>query len=391
MPAFDVDVAVVGASLGGACAALHLARSGVSVAIFDRSTFPRRKACGEGLSIQGLEELGRLGLTEHITALPHVPFYGFRFFERSKHSELVLRPHIHGIGIRRYDLDLVLVEACRKHGVPEYLGDEVQIVPEGDATFRILRSNTDIRARYLVLATGALSSLPQSLGVPTFTSSRSRCGLSVPLHHATPHLRSTVDIFIDSNIQACLTPIDKVSTTLSLFCSNALAHRLTTGQRPQLIRDVCNRLMVDAAPAENPINVSGLGRVHRKSVQGAVFVVGDALRQLDPIGGMGMTHALVTGRITAETLLHLVQSAPSTHPDSIARHVRELQHHTRALAGYTSLTYWSLSTSLGRTILGRQKEGSLAREVLLSMHRPSKLRTPSGLISTLLIQWAGLW
>lgn len=391
MLGIEVDVAVIGASLAGASAALHLAQSGVSVAVFDKSEFPRRKACGEGLSIQGLEELARLGLRDSVESLSHVPFYGFRFFEERKRSEILLRPHIHGVGVRRHDLDHVLVDACQQMGVPVRLGSEVLVTRAGTGGFRVRSGDSEVLARYVVLATGATSSLPQALGVTSFTTSRSRCGLSVPLRHPGPHRQTTVDIFVDPHVQACLTPIDESTTTLSLFCSNKLAHRLTPAQRPRLINEVCERLAIDAVPCASPINVSGLGRTYRQSVHDGAFVVGDAFRQLDPIGGMGMTHALVSGRITAQTLLQLVRTAPSSHREILARHARELHGKTRALAGYTSLTYWSLSTRLGRKTLGRQKEGGLAREVLLSMHRPSARWTPHGLISTLLIQWAGLW
>ncbi len=56
------DVAVIGASISGATAAGFLGREGIRVALIDRDEFPRRKACGEGVSDIALEALGRLGL-----------------------------------------------------------------------------------------------------------------------------------------------------------------------------------------------------------------------------------------------------------------------------------------------------------------------------------------
>lgn len=43
------DVAVVGGGPGGATCAYHLAKAGVKVALMDKMTFPRQKACGGGL------------------------------------------------------------------------------------------------------------------------------------------------------------------------------------------------------------------------------------------------------------------------------------------------------------------------------------------------------
>lgn len=390
MGATAVDVGVIGASLAGSATALYLARSGVSVAVFDKSTFPRRKTCGEGLSVQGLDELTRLGLAHRARGYSHVPFYGFRFFEPRHRSEIVLRPQIHGIGIRRFDLDNLLVSACRESNISVSLGSTIQ-VDTISGGFMVRAGQTPVRCRYLVLATGALSALPQSLGVPSFTTGRSRCGLSVELAHSQPHNHSTVDIYIDPGVQACLTPVDQVTSTLSLFCSNARAHHLRPAHRAELIRDVCRRFGINATPSDDVMTVSGLGRTYRSAVHGSAFIVGDALRQLDPIGGMGMTQAFVSARVTAQTILSMLHEPTSSQPRIIARHIRGIDRQLRALAGYTSLTYWSLSTPLGRSTLGRRKAGSLAREILLSMHRPSIKRSPAGIISNLLIQTAGLW
>jgi menaquinone-9 beta-reductase len=61
------DVVVVGAGPAGATAALLLARAGWSVAIVEKTRFPRRKVCGEFLSATSLPLLHELGVA--------VPFF----------------------------------------------------------------------------------------------------------------------------------------------------------------------------------------------------------------------------------------------------------------------------------------------------------------------------
>ena len=58
----DVDVAVVGAGPAGSAAALHLARAGRTVTVVDKATFPRDKACGDGLTAGALRELEQVGV-----------------------------------------------------------------------------------------------------------------------------------------------------------------------------------------------------------------------------------------------------------------------------------------------------------------------------------------
>jgi flavin-dependent dehydrogenase len=57
------DVLVVGAGPGGSVAATVLARAGARVALLDKATFPRDKACGDLVGPRGVQLLTDLGIT----------------------------------------------------------------------------------------------------------------------------------------------------------------------------------------------------------------------------------------------------------------------------------------------------------------------------------------
>src|SRR5581483_1671136 len=60
--AHEADVIVVGAGPAGSSAAYWLATAGLDVAVLEKTTFPREKVCGDGLTPRGTRALVELGI-----------------------------------------------------------------------------------------------------------------------------------------------------------------------------------------------------------------------------------------------------------------------------------------------------------------------------------------
>ena len=60
--ATEADVIVVGAGPAGSATAFHLAQAGLDVLLLEKTTFPREKVCGDGLTPRATKQLVKLGV-----------------------------------------------------------------------------------------------------------------------------------------------------------------------------------------------------------------------------------------------------------------------------------------------------------------------------------------
>ncbi len=120
MPPARFDVVVVGAGPAGSAAALVLARGGARVALVDKASFPRDKACGDLIGPRAARLLGDLGLE-----LPGPLPVGDLVVIGPSGGRALLRARSglsypgHGWALRRRELDRWLRQAALEAGAQE--------------------------------------------------------------------------------------------------------------------------------------------------------------------------------------------------------------------------------------------------------------------------------
>ena len=162
------DVVVVGAGPAGSAAAAWAARAGSDVLVIDSASFPRDKACGDGLTPRAVAELERLGLSDWLdTRIRH---RGLRMSGFGGEVEVDWPgPSFPSTGsaVARFELDDRIRKVAEDAGARMLLGTKAVAVHH-DSSRRVtsltLADGTEVGCRQLIVADGARSSLGRKLG-----------------------------------------------------------------------------------------------------------------------------------------------------------------------------------------------------------------------------------
>ena len=108
----QVDVLIVGGGPAGSTLAYYLAKSGLSIVIMDKETFPRQKVCAGWVTPAVMQEL-KIDLQDYARENLLQPIHGFRIGQLGQklvESEYDGDPVSYGI--RRIEFDNYLLQRC---------------------------------------------------------------------------------------------------------------------------------------------------------------------------------------------------------------------------------------------------------------------------------------
>lgn len=315
-PSFDVVVA--GAGPAGSATALRLATAGLRVALLDRATFPRDKACSEYMSPEGVRQLAALGVLGAVEDAGGRPIHGTTvvaprgarltgLFARAGH--VPFRPT--GLSVPRRILDEALLRAAAAAGaevmerttVTGLLGDGAAVagVAARDAAGR----RRDLRARVTVGADGLHSIVARRLGA------RRRGPLTrwafVAHVSEVPGLADTAELHVARDGYAGLNPLGRGIANVAVVVPAARA-AAARGRATGFFLEALDRFpgvrgRVRAERIVREVAVTGpFDSWARRVVAPGVLLVGDAADFFDPFTGEGIWAALHGAELAAATL-----------------------------------------------------------------------------------------
>lgn len=361
-------VVIVGASLGGCLAAHELARAGVPVVLLEKAIFPRRKACGEGLSARGVAALEAVGFSVRNRCLRWAELHGYRLVHRDRESILGCDEPI--LGIRRSLLDAALVEhVTRSPLVSLREGAAVKAVEREGDCFRILAGTDVLRSRSLIVADGAASATAARLGCRAARSAGRRVGASSAWRVVAGELQQRVQVFLFSQGEVYVTPTGEGSVNVSLLGDPQFVAALSSVEALSSWLSRQREMLGAAFEIESPALGSGpLNSFRRGAVVSGALLVGDACETFDPIGGMGMSHAVESGRLAAAALTRGLESgdlfgAAQWYEAAQRRAAKEMR-------GFTRMTAWMLGTGPGRAVMPLALASGVAKGFSRAAHSP---------------------
>jgi geranylgeranyl reductase family protein len=312
----SADLVVVGAGPAGSSAAAWAARAGREVLVIDAASFPRDKACGDGLTPRAVAEMRRLGLGGWLDG--RITHHGLRMSGFGADVEIPWPgrsfPPLSS-AVPRTELDerirLVAVDdgAKMKLGVKAV---DVQRDSTGRVSAVMLDSGEVVRCADLIVADGARSTLGRALGrewhKDTVYGVAIRGYIATPRHDEpwiTSHLelRSPAGEVLPG--YGWIFPLGTGEVNIGVGALATSKRPADAALRPLMSYYTSLRREEWGFSGEPRAGLSALlpmgGAV--SGVAGPNWMlIGDAAACVNPLNGEGIDYGLETGRLAAELL-----------------------------------------------------------------------------------------
>ncbi|SDS90779.1 geranylgeranyl reductase family protein [Microlunatus soli] len=322
--AIESDVIVVGAGPGGSAAATYLARSGLNVSLLEKTSFPREKVCGDGLTPRGTKQLIKLGIdisTENGWAHQR----GLRFWAGGRHWDLDW-PDLtdwpgYGVTRQRADFDQLLANNAVAAGAKLYeLANVTEpiISPDTDRITGVLtKDGRRFTAPLVVAADGNSTRISVAMGI----NRREKLPMGVAVRtyyksplHDSPYIESWPELWEGKPGESKLLPGYGWIFPLGDGTCNVGLGILNTSTAFGKVdyKQMLKVWMDNTPPAWGFTDENRVGRVlgaalpmafnRRPHYTRGLLLVGDAGGMVSPFNGEGIPYAMESAEMAAEAI-----------------------------------------------------------------------------------------
>jgi geranylgeranyl reductase family protein len=291
------DVAVIGSGPSGASAAFHLAKKGISTVIIEKETLPRYKTCGGGFVYRGRKELpfDISSVVEREFNVVDV-YLGKKMHFKTEREDPIITM------IMRDSFDNLIVEKATALGVTLLQNNKLKsIAYEGDKIL-LTTSQQSITAKFVIAADGALSPTAKMAGWKTDT------------RFLIPALEYEVKVS-DEEFQRHSNEVRFDMDAIPFGYAwnfpkkNHLSVGIASARRTKINLKKYYQEYVEHIGLKDIISETQHGFQipvsARKDgfVKNSVFLIGDAAGFADPVTAEGISNAIYSGVLAAESIV----------------------------------------------------------------------------------------
>jgi flavin-dependent dehydrogenase len=300
------DCAVVGGGLAGLCLAIQLADKGISVALFEKGTYPFHKVCGEYISMESWDFLTRLGLPLADMGLPRINQLGI-----SSEGGFMLDHELKmgGFGISRYSLDEKLSKLAEKKGVCVFQNCRVNHVKRDFDRYQLSTTKGDFISKVVCGSYGKYApGFVQAETVPKKPQAGSHY-IGVKYHIRNDLSLNRIELH---NFKNGYCGISKVDHDWYCLCyltaaSNLLENGKDIARMEEhvLYKNKFLRHIFTTSEFVNaqPHVISNVQFSKKQTDMDGIFLLGDAAGSITPLCGNGMSMGMRSSQLLAGELI----------------------------------------------------------------------------------------
>ncbi len=327
----DADVIVVGAGPGGSSTAHALAQAGLDVLLLEKTSFPREKVCGDGLTPRAVKTLVDMGI-DTSPANGFIQNRGLRILGGGVKLEL-LWPELasypnYGLVRPRLDFDDLLAQHAQKAGARlQTLTNVTGPVVENGRIVGVTakvgpdKTPTTYRAPLTIACDGVSARLAISQGINKRDDRP--MGVAVRRYYESPrHDDDMLESWLELRTPTGdLLPgygwvfgVGDGTSNVGLGILNTTKAWKDTNYKDLMARwtsSMPKEWQYDEEHARGPIRGAALpmGFNRQPHYRDGMLLVGDAAGAVNPFNGEGIAYAMESGRLAAEVVVQALARA----------------------------------------------------------------------------------
>ncbi len=312
MSSTTYHTAIIGGGLAGLCLSIQLADAGYNVVLFEKEEYPFHKVCGEYISLESWNFLGRLGVPLSSWQLPIIKQFQVSDVKGNLYD---FNLPLGGFGVSRYMLDEGLYKIAIQKGVAIHTATKVTDVQFKNELFYIQTTAGDFTATIAAGSFGKRSNLDVKWNRNFVQQKPNKLNnyIGIKYHIRFPH---PVDTIALHNFYNGYCGISKIEGDRYCLCYLTTAENLKQSNNSikQMEAEILSQnpiLKTIISTAEflyqEPLVISQISFDKKQQVENNMLMLGDAAGMITPLCGNGMSMAMHGSKLAYEAIHSFLQ------------------------------------------------------------------------------------